>query len=75
MEDPFHPAGPEEFGQGEKSEEDESQKTADRFPPQNKRPEYQLGVPGNDRLIEIKEDKLVGRWHAVTLMITTKKGI
>ena len=75
MENPLHPAGPEEFGQGEKSEEDESQKTTGRFPLQNKRPEDELGVPGNDRLIEIKEDKLVGSRHVVTLMIAAKKGI
>ena len=63
MEDALHSAGSEDFVEGEEGEEDESEKSARRFLAKHVATEDELGVPRDDRLVEIEEDIVGGGLH------------
>ena len=63
MEDPFHPACPEDFVEREEGQENGSEESPEGLAMKDKAPKHQLGVPGDDRLIEVVEDKLVRLRH------------
>ena len=63
VEDPFHAARTQNLVERQKSEEDGGKQSPERFTVKNEAPKHQLGVPGDDRLIEVVEDELFGFWH------------
>jgi hypothetical protein len=68
MEDPFHPTRAEELGERKKNDEDEGKESSGRFASQDKRAKNELGVPGDDRLIEIKKDRGRSIAHAKRML-------
>ncbi len=63
VEDPFHAACSEDFIEWEKSEEDEGEEAAGGLLPQDVAAEDELGVPGDDGLVEVEEDVVRGGLH------------
>ena len=56
----LHPTGAEDFDEGKESDEDEGKEASGGFLAQNVTAKNKLGVPGDDRLIEIKKDVVWG---------------
>ena len=60
MKDTLHSAGTEDFVQREEGEENKGEETSGRFLPEDIAPKNELGIPRNDRLVEIEEDVFKG---------------
>lgn len=63
MEHAFHASGTEDLVQRKEGQEQWRHEFSDGLALQNVAPEDQLGIPGNDRLIQVVENELVGSWH------------
>lgn len=63
VENPLHAARAQDLIERKEGEEDGSEKPPERFTMKNKTPKHQLGVPRDDRLIEVVEDELFGLRH------------
>jgi hypothetical protein len=56
----LHPTGAEDLDEGEKSDKDKGKEASGGFLAQNIAAKNKLGVPGDDRLIEVKENVILG---------------
>jgi len=56
VEDAFHSSGTEDFIEGKEGDEEEGEETAGWFLPEDITSKNELGVPRDDRLIEVEED-------------------
>lgn len=56
MKDTLHPARAEDFVEREKGDKNEGEEASHRFLSENIAPKNELGIPGDDRLVEIEED-------------------
>tara|TARA_Y100000385_G_C12712210_1_gene475080 strand:- start:37 stop:240 length:204 start_codon:yes stop_codon:yes gene_type:complete len=63
MKDTLHPARAEDFGERQKGDKNEGEEASHRFFSENIAPKNELGIPGDDRLVEIEEDVFRGEAH------------
>ena len=63
VEDAFHSSWSEDFGEGKKEEKDEGEETAGGFLLEDVGAEEELGVPGDDGLVEVEKNVVLGRFH------------
>ncbi len=74
VEDAFHSSWSEDFGEGKKEEKDEGEEAAGGFFLEDVGAEEELGVPGDDGLVEVEKNVVLGSAHEWKIRTCLAKG-